>query len=117
MLKENKKSSLISNLKDFIIDWNRKYPIDRWYRKKYNIPFGSEEHKRVSFLNMRLEYEEDLLFFNLEKKRKESEIELEDYLMGKYLKRNKEDEEISEEELDDLFNSIDISKLNNNIKK
>lgn len=48
--------------RDFMIEWNLKFPIDRWYREKYKIPFMSERHRESSFLNMRLEWEEDRLF-------------------------------------------------------
>lgn len=51
-----------NEFREFMIQWNLKFPIDRWYREKYKIPFMSQQHRESSFLNMRLEWEEDQLF-------------------------------------------------------
>lgn len=48
--------------REFMVKWNLKFPIDRWYREKHKIPFMSKQHRESSFLNMRLEWEEDRLF-------------------------------------------------------
>ena len=32
---------IMGNERDFMIQWNLKFPLDRWYRKKYGIPFMS----------------------------------------------------------------------------
>lgn len=49
-------------LRDEIIIWNADFPIDRWWRKKYNIPFGSKTHMEANFLDQVFEYEEDKMF-------------------------------------------------------
>lgn len=46
----------------FIRLWNIALPIDRWYRKKYNLRFNSEEHRGLSFEDMMFEYREEMLF-------------------------------------------------------
>lgn len=46
------------NLRHFIIRWNDLYPIDFVWRKKYNIPFGSAEHRAVDFIDMLIDFEE-----------------------------------------------------------
>ena len=60
MVQEGKqnKLNLKSNVKDFVIDWNNKFPIDFWWRKKYNIPFGSKAHREANFIDMLIEFEE-----------------------------------------------------------
>lgn len=70
--------------REFMVKWNLKFPIDRWYREKHKIPFMSKQHRESSFLNMRLEWEEDRLF---------SEIDEEVYEPGKgdFLKGRKRD--------------------------
>lgn len=58
------------SIKSSIIEWNNRFPIDRWWRKKYNIAFNSSTHRESSFLDQLLDYEEDKLFeefFNKEK--------------------------------------------------
>ena len=49
-----------------MVKWNLKFPIDRWYREKHKIPFMSKQHRESSFLNMRLEWEEDRLFTEID---------------------------------------------------
>ena len=56
--KKQSKLNLKSNVKDFVIDWNNKFPIDFWWRKKYNIPFGSKAHREANFIDMLIEFEE-----------------------------------------------------------
>ena len=52
-------------VRDFLINWNVKFPYDRSWRKKYNIPFNSVQHKEISFLDQALDIEEDKLFEEL----------------------------------------------------
>ena len=73
----------------FIKKWNYLYPIDIWWRKKYNVPFGSIKHREMSFIDMFIEFEEDNFF-------KELSISIE---------QNKIDNDIKD--IDDLHNSTD----------
>lgn len=45
---------------NFIFDWHR-FSIDFWWRKKYNVPFGSSRHREMNFIDMLIEYQEELL--------------------------------------------------------
>lgn len=54
------KTSINRKAIDFIFDWHR-FPIDFWWRKKYNIPFGSSRHREMNFIDMLIEYQEELL--------------------------------------------------------
>jgi len=53
-----------------IIDWNNKFPCDRLWREKHNIPFMSQAHKEISFLDQIFELEEDRLVGELQIKSK-----------------------------------------------
>lgn len=53
-----KKAELIQG----IIGWNKRFPLDRWWRAKHNIAFMSPEHRKSSFLYQLMEFEEDKLF-------------------------------------------------------
>ena len=57
-------------ISSFVLQWNIQYPIDRWFRQKHKIPFGSPQHRVLSFIDMRFEWEEDLLFFKNEQTQK-----------------------------------------------
>lgn len=46
---------------DFINVWNKNFPIDFWWRKKYDIAFGSPEHRQMSFFDMLIDFEEQKL--------------------------------------------------------
>lgn len=90
-------------LEKFIVNWDSRFPFDRRWRKKYNIPFFSEEHLNQDFLNMKMDLMEDELFLGFEKQFKQ-ELERE---KGILFKPN-----LSEEEVDDMFDQIDVEQLN-----
>lgn len=46
------------NLRSIVIEWNNEFQVDYWWRKRYNIPFGSPQHKCMSFIEMTFEYVE-----------------------------------------------------------
>lgn len=50
--------SRIGDLRSLVIIWNNEYPVDYWWRKHYNVPFGSQQHKQMSFLYMTFDYVE-----------------------------------------------------------
>lgn len=56
--------------KNFVIRWDNMFPIDRWYRNKHKIPFLSEEHKKCDFFAELMEFEEDKVFMNCNRKKK-----------------------------------------------
>lgn len=51
-----------NDIRNFIIKWNRKFPVDRWWRDKHNVPFLSEQHRECSFLAQLMEFQEHLYF-------------------------------------------------------
>ena len=90
------------DVKNYIISWNYKFPIDRWWRKKYNKSFNSFDHRESSFLDQLIEFEEDKFF--------EEILKQEDYTpgIGDWLKPQKlQNVEQSIEQLRDEFKDID----------
>lgn len=51
-----------NNIEQSIIVWNNRFPLDRWWRKKYNTPYLSPEHRKSTFFGQYYEYYEDRLF-------------------------------------------------------
>jgi len=49
----------IDGVKSFIINWNYRYPLDFWWRKKYSIPFGSKEHLDAKQFDIIVEFFEN----------------------------------------------------------
>lgn len=93
-------------LEHFIIKWNNANPLDYFWRKKYNIAFGSEEHKRVNFLDQAIDYHEERLM----KKHRENLTKLQDKeddtLLG--LEADKELVNMSESSIDKEFEDLNI---------
>lgn len=54
-----------SGLVNDVIGWNKKFPIDRWWRNKHGVSFLSAAHREASFLSQIFEYEEDKLFLSV----------------------------------------------------
>lgn len=98
----------IKDCKDFMIQWNNNFPIDRWWRTKHNVAFLSPDHRKCSFLDQLLEYQEDLLFFEM--KKEEEKIEKDKYIpnIGEWMKYDEEKiNEISEDDIEDFLEQVE----------
>ena len=49
------------SIRDFVIWWNNSFPLDHWYRQKYGIRFGSEDHLSLDHYDILVEWEEEQL--------------------------------------------------------
>lgn len=100
----------IEEIKHFTTRWNLDFPIDRWWRRKHSVAFNSPIHREVSFIDMRIEWEEDKLFDRVYSDQ-ENEYELDS---GEYMKEVDEKEltpeQAKKEALDEFLNT-DLSKF------
>jgi hypothetical protein len=121
---QNIQQALVSNsylgLEDittFIFNWNNKFPLDRWYRRKYDIPFNSKEHRDISLLDILIDYQEDFIFRTMPEDLRQRKKDKEDYLKtGKYLRPQIDYiENPTEEEVDEWFENLDVRELNKNL--
>ena len=97
------KKSVKDEIKNFIFDWHE-FPLDYWWRKKYNIPFGSQQHRSMSFIDMYVEYQEELLL-------RESEI-ISDEQENEEIGFNNDKENVvnlSKKEIDEEYDNLDLS--------
>lgn len=87
---------------DFLIDWNSEFPLDKWWRQKYKIPFNSENHRSISPQDMLLDFLEDALY---KKVVSEFEKKKEKYEPGgrNFLKEQAVD--------DEDFENLDLSEI------
>jgi len=69
-----------------VISWNQKYPVDAWWRRKYNVPFMSRAHREISFLEQLFDFFEDKMMNSFDKK------ETYQPNVGEFLKSNKNNE-------------------------
>jgi hypothetical protein len=44
------------DLRTFIINWNNFFPLDKWWRDKYKIPFGSPAHLEANQIDIFIEF-------------------------------------------------------------
>lgn len=96
-------------MRGFIIRWNERFPIDYFWRKKYNIPFGSQEHKAANFILMAIDLKEDKMFKEYMKAKEEgSDKEYE----GLSPKKNSNIIKMSQKEIEQEFDDIDLSQFN-----
>lgn len=81
-----------NDLRNFIVEWNLKFPIDKWWREKHKVAFLSTFHKESNFLHQLLEYEEDTLFEEL---REEDDVY--EPNKGSFLKQRKTEDQSPED--------------------
>ena len=103
MVKE--KSIRLNDLKIFIIEWNNKFPSDRKFRKKYNISFNSEAHRKTNQIDIFLDLLEDSLVHRASEDYLKYNKLREEYKAGGSFLVNQEDL-MSEEESEGLFDKL-----------
>lgn len=106
---DGNKELSIGRIRDFVIWWNSTYPIDYWWRNKYQIPFGSEAHRSQGILDMRIEYEEERLV--AERALKSEEKSKYSPGRGDWLSRQEDTVELTTAQASDVFEELDIAKL------
>lgn len=104
-----KESTLLTNIKI----WNVKFPFDLTWRRKYNIPFGSKEHKGMCLFDIKFDVEEGVL---IEKIVAENIIERKNKELGKIDKqlfKNKVSKQMQKEEIDAAFSDLNLDDFDN----
>lgn len=43
---------------DTVLKWNNTWRFDYWYRERYNIPFASEAHRKISQIDIKFDWVE-----------------------------------------------------------
>lgn len=105
----NKNQTLKKKVNNFIFEWHR-FSIDYWWRKKYNIPFGSAQHRDMNFIDMLIEYQEEFLINKILSEDEDEEIENEELGLNDYDK--KEIIKLSNEEIDEDYDDLDLEQFN-----
>lgn len=107
---KRKKNKLKREVHNFIINWNQKWPIDFWWRKKYKIAFGSEEHRQANFIQMYYEYYEEVTMKKWYYDNDEDDDVKDD--VPKDAEKSGINKKMSQKEIDVDFDSIDLSRYN-----
>lgn len=93
------------NIESLVVEWNNRFPLDKWFREKYKLSFNSLGHRSISQIDIFFEYNEDKLFKKYNQDNIIKKQEEEDYKNGILLK-DREDKN-----LEDAFDNISISQL------
>lgn len=93
----------IQDIKKSVHDWNVRFPIDRWWREKHGIPFGSKDHLDANFIDMIFEFTEDELVAEYGN---EPQVKGSEYTAGRgdFLKESI----MSDSDIDEMFDSIKL---------
>jgi len=121
VLKKVKKQDLRSSLSDFVINWNFKYPLDFWWRKKYGVSFGSKEHRDISHFDMLIDFMEGVELRRWKKTSESNDLNETLASLGHPVNRTKEVIRLSKKDIDQEFDDLDLSQFGrttvNNVEK
>lgn len=56
------------DIDELVRQWNYRFPVDYWWRKKHKIAFNSPEHRKSNFWDQLFEYYEDKMYLAFEQK-------------------------------------------------
>lgn len=96
------------DIKHYILDWHQ-FIIDYWWRKRYNIPFGSPAHRAMNFIDMAIEYKEAELISKMYEKSEAAAQEREDAELG--IVHSSDEVKMSKEQIDEDYNNLDLSQF------
>lgn len=109
----------VNDLRQYAIEWNIRFPIDRWWREKHQVAFGSSIHRESCFIDQLIEYKEDEFWSEIhEERRIDAKLsqgkELEDGEIapyksgsGNWLKKR----EMDKNEIDKQFDDLSLDKI------
>lgn len=89
-----------------IESWNVKFPFDLKWRKKYNIPFGSETHRNMSLFDIKFDIQETKYLEYLVSINKNDGKDNQQLLKSKVVEESKK---LS----DDEFENLNLDEFNN----
>lgn len=104
------KRTIKDDVTRFIFSWHE-FPLDYWWRKRYNIPFGSRQHREMNFIDICIEYQEGLLLKRIQDEYEQKQSDLEDEEIG-LESSNKEIVKMTEQEIDDDYENLELSDFN-----
>lgn len=97
-------------IKKAVIRWNNDHPLDKNFRKKYQIAFNSPQHRETNQIDVLFEWVENALIKEAEEKYIVDKEKQELFDKGVWISRK---EELSRADEDNLFDKIDISTIGN----
>lgn len=101
-------SDSVKDIDNFIEKWHQ-FPIDYWWRKKHNVPFGSQQHRDMNFIDMLFEYREEIVVNKYRRFYQEKEEAAENDALGL---SNERVVPMSKEEIDEDYENLNLEDFN-----
>lgn len=96
-------------MNNFITDWSR-FMLDLWWRRKYKVPFGSPAHRAMNFIDMAIEYQEELLWNKAVNTPREEVDEEEEYINSQ-IQDDTENVKLTQEQIDEDYENLDLEQF------
>lgn len=109
-METKRKNNAQEEIDKFIFKWHD-FPFDYWWRKKYKIPFGSQAHREMNFIDMYIEYREEFLLNKAIEEYDKSVSDREDKELGLKDGSEKRVIKMTKQEIDDDFENLDLSQF------
>lgn len=109
-METKRKNNAQEEIDKFIFKWHD-FPFDYWWRKKYKIPFGSQAHREMNFIDMYIEYREEFLLNKAIDEYDKSVSDREDEELGLKDGSEKRVIKMTKQEIDDDFENLDLSQF------
>ena len=109
-METKRKNNAQEEIDKFIFRWHD-FPFDYWWRKKYKIPFGSQAHREMNFIDMYIEYREEFLLNKAIEEHDKSVSDREDKELGLKDGSEKRVIKMTKQEIDDDFENLDLSQF------
>lgn len=109
-METKRKNNAKEEIDKFIFKWHD-FPFDYWWRKKYKIPFGSQAHREMNFIDMYIEYREEFLLNKAIEERDKAVSDREDEELGLKDGSEKRVVKMTKQEIDDDFENLDLSQF------
>ena len=109
-METKRKNDAQEEIDKFIFKWHD-FPFDYWWRKKYKIPFGSQAHREMNFIDMYIEYREEFLLNKAIEEHDKAVSDREDEELGLKDGSSKRVIKMTKQEIDDDFENLDLSQF------
>lgn len=101
-MKASNETTFRQSVEMFIFNWHS-FPIDYWWRRKYNVAFGSPAHRAMNFIDMAIEWIEELKIDEYNHKQDE-------YVDEEFGLRDDNAVKLSPAEIDEDFDNLNIDE-------
>lgn len=102
-----KRETLKMRVDSFLEQWHQ-FIVDFWWRKKYNVPFGSPKHREMNFIDMFIEFREEVKINTINSISELLRNKEENNLLGL---SSENVVKMTQEEIDEEFENLDLSSF------